>query len=147
MAERSKDRETTLLFAENGVLMRGSFAKVDGWSISSDASIDGTRFAGEPFKDYDLDHQGWEFKCTVHEVGPEVRKMYLRQVEAIRTQQPRPRITITATTKYRDGIQPPFTQVCRNAVLKLDQYDVASGQFVKQQLSGFCSEAPELLGV
>jgi len=147
MSERTRGKETTLQFSEVGVgLLRGSFLKVANWKLSPDATTDDTQFCGEPEADYDIDHKGWKFSCTCHEVDPEIRRLYLRQIESSNAGLPRPRITIIATTRYRDGTTPPFVQRLGNVVLKLDDFDSDGGSFVKNTLSGMCKTAPEQSG-
>ena len=147
MADRSRAKETTLVFSEQGYgTLAGSFATTTDWKLEPDAEITDTQFTGAAEADYDLNHKGWKFSCNAHEVGPDIRRMYLRQVAANNGGLPRPKITITATTRYRDGSTPPFTQKLGSVVLKLDGVDVSGGDFIKVAISGSCSFGDERAG-
>lgn len=146
MAERSRAKETTLLISEDGNLLSGSWAKCLNWKLSADAEIKKTKFTGQAEAEGDLEHSGWDFSGDFHESGPELRRVYLRQVAANNAGLPVPRITITATTRFRDGVTPPFTQKLGKVTLKLDNFDASAGEFLKNTISGFASKGDELLG-
>lgn len=147
MSNSTRGKETTLVFSVEGIgTLGGGWVKVEGFKLTPDAEIKSSRFLGEPEAEYDLDHQGWKFTGTVRETGPEVRRVYLAIVDANNAGQKVPRIVITATTRYRDGVQPAFTQKLGGVVLKLDDFDVSAGDYAKNTISGSCSLAPELTG-
>ena len=139
----TRAKESTIQFAEAGVgLLAGSFLKCTDFKLSPDSSITDTEYVGEPEAEYDLNHKGWKLSATVHEWGPQVRAMYQRQIDANVAGNPPPRLTAMVTTRYRDGVTPPLVQRLGGLVLKLDDFDVSGGNFVKNTISGACKTAP-----
>lgn len=139
MATRIRGQETFVQVVVDGALLAGSFQKVDNFKFSSRADITNTGFLGETEDEPDIQHHGYDFSFTIHEMDNKAMEVWDNVVSTLQQGIAQPAVNIVYLKRYRDPSIKPVSITFQSAKLKLDSQEASSRKdFVKSMFSGSC---------
>lgn len=131
-------KDGTIQLTVDGRKLLGSFTRFENLSVTPDAEVVKSQHAGEKRQRNDLDVRGYDFSFTVKESGKEWQDLWRRFEQADENGTPFPTVSITATSKYRDGAGTGQVVLHDEVILKLDSREATQGDYTKLSWSGSC---------
>jgi len=145
MSTRIRGQEVTGQLVVDGKLLLGSFAKMESFSWKPNADLNASDFVGETTSEPDLQHHGYDFDFTIHELDNQAAQIYLKLVAALEAGAVLPAINFVVIKSYRDPSVPLTTLVFQDVKLKLNSQDIGGRKdYVKNAFSGKCRTMREL---
>ncbi len=136
---RIRGQEVSGQLVVDGKLLLGSFAKMESFKWSPRADLSDSDFVGETESEPDLQHHGFDFSFTIHQMDAQAAQIYLKLVTALDAGVPLPAISFVVIKTYRDPAVPIQTLVFQNVTVKLDSEDIGGRKdYVKNSFSGKC---------
>lgn len=140
MSNRIRGQEATVQVVVAGDLKGGSFAKVTDFNLSPRTEIMETPFLGEIEDDLDIQHHGYDFDFSVHEMDKKCRDLLFQIVSAEENRTRHPAINIVVTFAYRAGAAAQ-TIVLQNCFMKMDSLAIGGRKdYITNKFSGKCKK-------
>jgi hypothetical protein len=139
MAQRIRGQEVTVMLVVDGNQQVGSFAKTERFKWNPMADLESSDFVGESTSEPDVQHHGYEFSFTVHQMEGNALAVWQNIANQLAAGGVLPNVSLVAVKKFRDPSLVPETVVFQRVALKLDDEDVGGRKdYVKNGFSGRC---------
>lgn len=138
MSERIRGQEVLIRLSIDGVLQSGGWIKVTDFTLTPRTDLNETDFIGEDESDVDLQHHGFDFSGTMHELAGEIRQYLSQMVANHEAHVAPPNVTMMVQWGFRGAGAQHVVETYRKAVLKLDESSVSRKEFVQTKFSGKC---------
>lgn len=137
--DRVRGQETSLSITVDGILQSGSFTTVDNFKWSPRQDLTNTGFLGEPTERPDLQHHGFDFSFSIHEIDNAAVNVLINIVNQELAGAAPPNMNLVFIKRYMDPALVPETLVFEKVRLKLDSQEAGSRKdFIKTMFSGSC---------
>lgn len=139
MSLRIRGQEVFVQAVVDGVLLQGSFTKVNDFKLTPKADLTESDFLGETETEPDVMHHGYDFSFTIHEMDNTAFQVWNQIVSSLTAGTTLPTVNLVVIKRYRDPGVKPVTMTLQNARIKLDSQDYGGRKdYVKTSWSGKC---------